>query len=82
MQNPYTMHSFIKPSAAQIAHSIPRRPMIKMPSLGLSQVWDRKWQGINTRLQDKDLLTEINKQLSAMKKDGTYKKLAAKWFGS
>lgn len=59
-----------------------RYVMLKMPSIKLSPIWARKWQGVNTRLQDTTLLAEINKQLSAMKKDGTYKKLAAKWFGS
>jgi ABC-type amino acid transport substrate-binding protein len=55
--------------------------MLKMPSFKISPVWAARVQGINTRLQDKDLLAEINKQLSAMKNDGTYKKVVAKWFG-
>lgn len=56
--------------------------MLKMPSFKISPIWAPRNQGVNTRLQDKDLLAEINKQLDAMKKDGTYEKLAAKWFGS
>jgi len=28
MQNTYTMHRFIRPSAAKLSHSIPRRPLI------------------------------------------------------
>ena len=55
---------------------------LKMPSFELSPIWAPSAQAINTRLQDNDLLAEINKQLDAMKKDGTYKELAAKWFGS
>jgi ABC-type amino acid transport substrate-binding protein len=55
--------------------------MLKMPTFKLSPIWAPSVQGINTRLQDKDLLAEINKQLRAMKQDGTYKKIAAKWFG-
>ena len=56
--------------------------MLKMPSFTLSPIWAPSDQAINTRLEDKDLLAEINKQLDGMKTDGTYKKLAAKWFGS
>jgi ABC-type amino acid transport substrate-binding protein len=53
----------------------------KLPSLKLSPIWTSMSGSINTRLQDEDLLAEINKQLDAMKKDGTYQKLDAKWFG-
>jgi len=55
--------------------------MLRMPSYKLSPTWAPREQGINTRLQDTELLAEINKQLEAMKKDGTYNKMAAKWFG-
>jgi len=50
-------------------------------SLKLSPTWTSMTGSINTRLEDEDLLAEINKQLSSMKDDGTYQKLAAKWFG-
>jgi ABC-type amino acid transport substrate-binding protein len=44
--------------------------------------WDNRIQAANTRLDDQDLLTEINKHIIEMKKDGTYDKLVVKWFGS
>jgi polar amino acid transport system substrate-binding protein len=47
-----------------------------------TEVWDRRVVGINTRKQDTDLLAEINKHLDAMQKDGFFKKLDEKWFGS
>jgi ABC-type amino acid transport substrate-binding protein len=53
-----------------------------MPTLKASEIWDSRIQAANTRKEDKDLLDEINKHLSAMKKDGTYDKLVSKWFGS
>ncbi len=56
--------------------------MRSMPSLTVTDIWDKRIQGANTRLEDKDLLEEINKHLRAMKSDGTYGKLVAKWFGS
>jgi ABC-type amino acid transport substrate-binding protein len=55
--------------------------MLNMPSLKLSPTWTSMAGSINTRLEDEDLLAEINKQLSAMKEDGSYRTLAAKWFG-
>jgi polar amino acid transport system substrate-binding protein len=51
------------------------------PSLRASPAWDNRIQAANTRLEDKDLLAEINKHLVAMKNDGTYQKLVTKWFG-
>lgn len=59
-----------------------RYTMRNMPSLKSTAVWDSRIQAANTRKDDKDLLDEINKHLLAMKKDGTYDKLIAKWFGS
>jgi ABC-type amino acid transport substrate-binding protein len=56
--------------------------MRNMPSLKASEVWDSRIQAANTRKEDTDLLAEINKHLLAIKKDGTYDKLTAKWFGS
>jgi polar amino acid transport system substrate-binding protein len=55
--------------------------MRNMPSLKASDIWDSRIQAINTRKEDKDILAEINKQLSAIKQDGTYDKLVSKWFG-
>jgi ABC-type amino acid transport substrate-binding protein len=51
-------------------------------ALKVSGTWDNRIQAANTRLEDVDLLAEINKHLTAMKKDGTYDKIVAKWFGS
>ena len=56
--------------------------MRNMPTLKASEIWDSRIQAANTRKQDKDLLDEINKHLSSMRKDGTYDKLVSKWFGS
>ncbi|HEY1363444.1 MAG TPA: transporter substrate-binding domain-containing protein [Xanthobacteraceae bacterium] len=56
--------------------------MRNMPSLRASAIWDSRIQAVNTRKEDKDLLAEINKQLSSIKGDGTYDKLVSKWFGS
>jgi polar amino acid transport system substrate-binding protein len=47
-----------------------------------TEVWDRRVVGINTRKEDEDLMAEINKHLEAMQKDGFFKKLDEKWFGS
>jgi ABC-type amino acid transport substrate-binding protein len=51
-------------------------------SLKTTATWDNRIQAANTRLDDEDLLAEINKHLVAMKKDGTYDKLVVRWFGS
>jgi len=56
--------------------------MRNTPSLKSTSTWDNRIQAANTRLDDQDLLAEINKHLVAMKKDGTYDKLVVKWFGS
>ena len=53
-----------------------------MPTLKASEIWDSRIQAANTRKEDKDLLDEINKHLSSMRKDGTYNTLVSKWFGS
>jgi ABC-type amino acid transport substrate-binding protein len=55
--------------------------MRNMPTLKASEIWDNRIQAANTRKEDKDLLEEINKHLSSMKRDGTYDKLVSKWFG-
>lgn len=38
--------------------------------------------GIGVRKDDKELVNKINKQIDAMKKDGTYDKIYQKWFGT
>ncbi|WP_088067545.1 amino acid ABC transporter substrate-binding protein [Gottfriedia luciferensis] len=38
--------------------------------------------GIGVRKDDKALVEKINKQIDAMKKDGTYNKIYKKWFGT
>jgi polar amino acid transport system substrate-binding protein len=45
-------------------------------------VWDSRVVGINTRLEDKELLAEINKHLADLKKEGFLAKNEAKWFGA
>jgi len=47
-----------------------------------TEVWDSRVVGINTRLEDKELLAEINKHLADLKKEGFLAKLEAKWFGA
>jgi L-cystine transport system substrate-binding protein len=47
-----------------------------------TEVWDSRVVGINTRLEDKELLAEINKHLLDLKNDGFLPKLEAKWFGA
>jgi ABC-type amino acid transport substrate-binding protein len=56
--------------------------MRNMPTVKATELWDSRIQAANTRKEDKDLLQEINKHLTAMKRDGTYDTLVKKWFGS
>jgi ABC-type amino acid transport substrate-binding protein len=44
-------------------------------------VWDTRVVGINTRLDDKELLAEINRHLRDLKGEGFLAKLETKWFG-
>jgi ABC-type amino acid transport substrate-binding protein len=46
-----------------------------------SGVWDTRVVGINTRLEDKELLAEINRHLHDLKSEGFLAKLETKWFG-
>jgi len=62
-----------------LAYNLSRHPN---PKIKVSEAWDARDVGINTRLGDKSLLDEINKQLQAMRDDGFLAKLNAKWFGS
>jgi polar amino acid transport system substrate-binding protein len=55
--------------------------MRQMSGVKISEVWDHRIQAANTRLEDKDLLAEFNRQLAAMRQDGTYEALVQKWFG-
>jgi polar amino acid transport system substrate-binding protein len=45
-------------------------------------VWDTRVVGINARLEDKDLLAEINRHLGDLKREGFLAKLETKWFGT
>jgi ABC-type amino acid transport substrate-binding protein len=67
-----------------VVSSLPpmRYAMRMMPSIRVTNVWDSRIVGINTRHEDKDLMAEINQHLVAIKRDGTYEKLIANWFGS
>jgi ABC-type amino acid transport substrate-binding protein len=44
-------------------------------------VWDTRVVGINTRLEDKELLAEINRHLRDLKSEAFLAKLETKWFG-
>jgi len=44
-------------------------------------VWDTRVVGINTRLEDKELLAEINRHLRDLKSEALLAKLETKWFG-
>ena len=46
----------------------------------ITAVWDNRVVGINTRKEDVDLLSEINKHVNAMKNDGFLDRLDKKWF--
>jgi polar amino acid transport system substrate-binding protein len=59
-----------------------RYAMRNMPKLHVTDVWDSRTVGMNTRPADQSLMDEINKALVAIKADGTYDKLVAKWFGA
>ncbi len=48
----------------------------------VTEVWDKRVVGINTRKDDADLLAEINKHLEAMMKEGVLDKLDKKWFSA
>ncbi|NDH52147.1 MAG: basic amino acid ABC transporter substrate-binding protein [Betaproteobacteria bacterium] len=47
----------------------------------VTDVWDSRIVGINTRKEDADLLAEINKHIGAMKSDGFLDRIDKKWFG-
>jgi polar amino acid transport system substrate-binding protein len=48
----------------------------------VTDVWDSRVVGINTRKEDADLMAEINKHVEAMKKEGFLDQLDRKWFGT
>ena len=58
-----------------------RYAMRQMPAIKVSEVWDSRAVGINTRKDDVELMSEINRHMVAMKADGTLNKLITKWFG-
>jgi ABC-type amino acid transport substrate-binding protein len=51
------------------------------PGFRYTEVWDSRTVGINTRLEDTDLLAEVNKHLRDLKAEGFLTKLETKWFG-
>jgi len=51
------------------------------PGFRYTAVWDSRVVGINTRLEDKELLAEINRHLRDLKAEGFLAKLETKWFG-
>jgi ABC-type amino acid transport substrate-binding protein len=51
------------------------------PGFRYTAVWDTRVVGINTRLEDKELLAEINRHLRDLKNEGLLARLEAKWFG-
>jgi polar amino acid transport system substrate-binding protein len=67
-----------------VVSSLPpmRYAMRGMPTIRVTKVWDSRIVGINTRLEDKELMAEINRHLIAMKADGSYERLVNHWFGA
>ncbi|WP_185961550.1 transporter substrate-binding domain-containing protein [Telmatospirillum sp. J64-1] len=61
-------------------------PVLRYASRGdnftTTGIWDSRVVGINTRLEDEDLMAEINKHLEDMKADGFLAELEEKWFGN
>ena len=51
------------------------------PGFRYTAVWDTRVVGINARLEDKELLAEINRHLADLKREGFLAKLETKWFG-
>lgn len=65
-----------------VVHPLPPlRYAARDGGIQFTSVWASRDVGINTRLEDVDLRAEIDKQLRAMKADGTYQKIVKKWFG-
>ena len=48
----------------------------------VTEVWDKRVVGINTRKEDTALMAEINKHLEALQKEGFLAQLDAKWFSA
>lgn len=48
----------------------------------VTEVWDKRVVGINTRKEDTALLAEINQHLEAMIKEGVLARLDQKWFSA
>jgi polar amino acid transport system substrate-binding protein len=53
-----------------------------VPDIRTTETWNQSDVGINTRLEDTDLMDEINKHLRAMKIDGFLASIDKKWFGT
>jgi ABC-type amino acid transport substrate-binding protein len=52
------------------------------PDITTTDAWNQSDAGINTRMEDTELMAEINKHLTAMKADGYLAGLDKKWFGT
>jgi ABC-type amino acid transport substrate-binding protein len=62
-----------------LRYNLARDPHAK---LRVSEVWDARDVGINTRPADTTLLAEINRHLAMMQADGFLAKLNTQWFGA
>ncbi len=51
------------------------------PRVKVTATYDSGWVGINTRLEDKTLMAEINRILKQAKANGELERIRAKWFG-
>ncbi|MDB5405843.1 MAG: glutamine transporter, periplasmic glutamine-binding protein [Rhodospirillales bacterium] len=58
-----------------------RYAMRTMPTIRVTDAWDSRPVGINTRKTDQDLMDEINRHVVAMKQEGVLDQLIEKWFG-
>jgi polar amino acid transport system substrate-binding protein len=51
-----------------------------LPNVEVTKVWDSRVVGFNTRLDDQDLLAEINRHIETLKTEGFIDRLDKKWF--
>jgi ABC-type amino acid transport substrate-binding protein len=65
--------------APVLAYTLTRKPD---HGLEVGPIWEPRGISANTRLEDKALLAEIDKQFAAMRADGFTERLNLKWFGS
>jgi polar amino acid transport system substrate-binding protein len=59
-----------------VRYNATRRPS----KLAVSETWDKRDVGINTRMDDTRLLEAVNAVLADLKREGFLDKLDAKWF--